>query len=317
MGQFDKTVLTHTASPKLARVITSSGFIKIPMTGTWMITLIGAGGSGASCTGGNYGGWTGGGAGGCVMHIVKLQKDEMITCVIGAQAAGVTGQSAGNSGGDSSVSGSSFMLRAGGGGGGNFLATSTAQVYGGAGGSASGGNIINVPGGSGGNAKANDATTGSYAASGGGAVGIFGRGFSAGNAQASGGYAAFTGGAGCGGSSGNATSSTIAVFTQGGSSIAPSSNQYGSPVGGYMSATGESVFSPLSNSGNGGSATGSDQGKTAYLFGGSGVCWGGSPNFLAFPQIGGGSAATSTLPSSVTVAGGAAMALIELLGVNL
>lgn len=138
-------------------VFVSSRTWVTPVKGRYLLTAIGAGGSGAYYTSGSSGG-----AGGIAQSLVELAAGVTLTLTCGAGGAQVSTQSTlGNTGGTSSISGSGFTtLTANGGGAGTAVVTTALS----AGGTASGGNIMNVTGGQGGK--------------GGGAVGVYGESYS-------------------------------------------------------------------------------------------------------------------------------------------
>lgn len=129
-----------------------------PVKGQYLITGIGGGGGGGRANS-NAGC---GGAGGLAQSLVKLNAGVTLTITCGAGGiAGATVGTVGGNGGTTTISGSGLTtLTANGGTGGVLDYTSSSA----AGGSASGGNIMNVTGGSG--------------KHGGGAVGVYGVGYS-------------------------------------------------------------------------------------------------------------------------------------------
>ncbi len=136
-------------------IITSQTWVT-PVKGRYLVTAIGGGGSGAA--NGTAAGC--GGAGGFAQSLWDLAAGFSLVLTCGAGGAEVTTTNTnGNAGGATTVSGSGLTtLTANGGAGG-------VQSYAGsAGGTASGGNVINVTGGSG--------------FKGGGAVGVYGIGYS-------------------------------------------------------------------------------------------------------------------------------------------
>lgn len=128
-----------------------------PVKGQYLITAIGGGGGGGKNTNGGAGG-----AGGLAQSLVKLNAGVTLTITCGAGGIGAIAMPAvGGNGGTTTISGSGLTtLTANGGTGGVLDYTSSSA----AGGSASGGNIMNVTGGSG--------------VRGGGAVGVYGVGYS-------------------------------------------------------------------------------------------------------------------------------------------
>lgn len=137
-----------------------------PVKGQYLITGIGGGGGGGRANS-NAGS---GGAGGLAQSLVKLNAGVTLTITCGAGGiAGATVGTVGGNGGTTTISGSGLTtLTANGGTGGVLDYTSSSS----AGGSASGGNIMNVTGGSG--------------KRGGGAVGVYGVGYSGNTASPAG-----------------------------------------------------------------------------------------------------------------------------------
>ena len=145
---------------------------------TAKVFVIGGGGGGAAKKDWN-GKCSGGGAGGCAVSELTFSSGTAYTITIGAGGAGHSATSGsynsagvgnGSAGGNSSLSGSGITtMTANGGSGGVQVHTSGAACLGGAGGSASGGTIGNFTGGAGGLLTG----IGDFAASGGGAVGLW------------------------------------------------------------------------------------------------------------------------------------------------
>jgi hypothetical protein len=195
------------------------------------LVAVGGGGSGgaANDTSTNYVNATGGGAGGFAMKKVYIPSGTTLVITVGAGGASVTiaggVQTAvvGNSGGITSISSSIANITCNGGGGGQSIVSGSGANArsGGIGGSASGGDV-NYTGGDGGDIVAQSQV---YArATGGGAVGIFGTGYSAGDVthNSTNNSPGVTGGAGVGGRSGNVTVNN--GVTAGGSSAQASPN---------------------------------------------------------------------------------------------
>jgi len=198
------------------RAFETSGSFTPPVTGEYVVYVIGGGGSGAAHRGSGDGTATGGGAGGFTLKKLTLSSSETYTVTVGAGGNEVVVTTSntstnGDDGGASSFSGSGITtLTANGGDGGT---AGTTNQSGASGGSASDGDFNFTGGGSG-------ATFGNNTATGGGAVGWYGVGYSSGTATATGGStSAATGGAGVGGGSDNADDEA----TAGGGSAGPSS----------------------------------------------------------------------------------------------
>lgn len=278
------------------RVFATSGSFTPPATGEYVVYVVGGGGSGAAHRGTTDGTATGGAAGGLAIKKLTLSSSVTYTVTVGAGGAAITVATAntstnGNAGGASSFSGSGITtITANGGSGGT---AGTTDQSGASGGSASGGDYNITGGGSG-------ATFGNNTATGGGAVGWYGVGYSSGTATATGGStAAGSGGAGVGAVSANANNDG----TGGGGSVGTSSSSTGGigfPATNFANAS--SVYwslAPINATGAGGS--GSANGDPGG--GGSGVRrsssgGGGSAGALA----GGGAAASTT--TAVNISGG-------------
>lgn len=206
--------------PYTTQYFVSSGSWTAPQSGWATIVAVGGGGSGGAASqlsGGTYALATGGGAGGFAMKKVYIPSGTVLTITIGAGGATVTtpagfsAATAGNAGGTTSISSSVVNITCNGGSGGQAGLTATG-INGGAGGSASGGDV-NYTGGDGGDIVTQ--TVANVRATGGGAVGVFGTGFSAGDVTGTGSDPCVTGGAGVGGRSANVT--TFQVSGGGGS----------------------------------------------------------------------------------------------------
>jgi hypothetical protein len=238
-----------------AKLFTSSTTFTPPQTGTYRVTVIGGGGSGATFEGTTAGQCTGGGAGGMAVKTLVLDSAVTYTVTIGAGGAAqndaTAGAHAGNAGSASSFSGTGITTIQGNGGAGGTAGTGARPAA--AGGTASGGDF-NITGGNGG---ATVTSAGDFAATGGGAVGWFGVGYSSGTAQGSGTGAAASGGAGVGGKSGDAsTTNSVNSRTMGGSSAGSSPDQLGSGTGASAPSFPDYVvFTPLDISGSSGSPT--------------------------------------------------------------
>ena len=208
------------------RLILESGQFVAPFDGAYLVTAIGAGGSGARAPIGNGMAATGGAAGGLAQKLVRLKRGDVLTLVIGAGGpAQTTAGQNGNAGGTTTVTGPGIALTANGGEGGKTQAAGAGTVAGANGGTASGGDL-NVPGGNSGSATV-VAVPGCSAATGGGAVGIYGLGHPSGNASntvAGPGQTSFSGGAGVGGKSGDATGTNNSASSRGGSAVTASPN---------------------------------------------------------------------------------------------
>lgn len=146
------------------KVFLTSTTWTVPVTGKYLVTAIGGGGSGAAGVQTTF--FIGSGAaGGLAQALVPLAAGTVLTITCGAGGAAVAGSTtatAGNNGGTTTVTGDVLNLIANGGQGGvtNFNTTSAS------GGTASNGNVMNVTGGNG--------------RRGGGAVGVYGTGYSGG-----------------------------------------------------------------------------------------------------------------------------------------
>lgn len=109
---------------------TSSGSFTAPVTGTYRITLKGAGGGGAGAAKANNISYTGSGGaeGGCLVFYVKLTAGTSYAYTIGAGGAGGTGNASsitassirGSAGGDSSITIGTDVYTATGGNGGDY-----------------------------------------------------------------------------------------------------------------------------------------------------------------------------------------------------
>lgn len=202
------------------RALLTSGNFVAPVTGTYLVTCIGGGGSGAwGPQTGNGMAATGGGAGGFSQKKVALVNGDVLTVVIGAGGASPSSPSprAGNPGGASYVTGPGISLVAGGGGGGQTRAAGSGTVAGAVGGTASGGDTNRQGGGSG--TATTAVVANSNAVTGGGAVAIYGVGYSSGDASTSSGQPVSTGGAGVGGKSGSFITTANGGESPGGSAL--------------------------------------------------------------------------------------------------
>jgi hypothetical protein len=226
-GQLSFVAAPAGAFTNVRFLISSTTFVA-PTTGSYRVTAIGGGGSGgvARWSGSDtYGsGATGGGAGGLAIRVYNLVAGQSYTCTVGAGGASrnisFPGAIAGLAGGTSSFSGPGITtITANGGGGGNAVRDGF-SVAGASGGTASGGQTNITGGGSG--AVSNIGDIERRGATGGGAVGFLGVGYSSGSTTASLYSSETTGGAGVGGASGNAT--TGYSSTGGGGTGGPSSN---------------------------------------------------------------------------------------------
>ena len=140
------------------------------------VYVIGGGGSGAGRGGSDSHRAQGGAAGGCAVSFLTLLSSVTYTITIGAGGAAVSGSggSDGNAGGNSSLAGSNITTMTGNGGAAGTT-TAGAGISANSGGSASGGTICNNTGGSGGTVANTN-----YHFTGGGAVGLWTTGNSAG-----------------------------------------------------------------------------------------------------------------------------------------
>jgi hypothetical protein len=276
----------------IEQMITASTTWTAPITGTYLIFAVGAGGSGAARPAGTPGSnqvtcTTGGSAGGLAIKSAFLSAGTRLSITIGAGGAAVTSTSFGNNGGSTIVTGGGVSLNAGGGRGGttDFFSISGTTV-GSAGGTASGGDW-NFTGGASGDTSGTTASGGRCEAySGGGAVAWYGTGYRGGAATCSANFGtfnsdAYAGGAGIGGRGGDASatqttgSSTIAVSGGGSSSQAGSDvsavNSGGTTINGatvygfvtFSAGNAWSAAAPFSVfnlTGNGGNPAGSNPG---------------------------------------------------------
>lgn len=184
----------------------------VPVTGEYRIQAWGGSGTGAVIRGGN-GFVTGGGAGGKCIKKVKLTAGDTLNFTVGAGGAAISltsnGQSNGNDGGDTTVTGpNSLNMIAGGGKGGKF-STALAITHGGAGGTSSGGDE-NLTGGRGGSVLAHHASSISRRATGGGALPVVSDGHRGGDVLTPANTYEVTGGGGAGGRGGD----VLATATQ-------------------------------------------------------------------------------------------------------
>lgn len=335
MGQFDSGVKTAVGGVAYQQIVCDSKTVVATMDGVYLITAIGAGGSGAKNASANGMAATGGGAGGFCQKKIRLKIGDPIMCTVGAGGEGVAGGVNGNSGGATVVKAGGFLLTAKGGAGGT-QSTGAVTVPGAAGGMAYGGDA-NVQGGGSGSATT-VAVALCNAQTGGGAVGIYGIGYPSGNASSSGAYYAITGGAGVGGSSGSVTSSTASAVSYGGgqhdsagsivngvgstypsaSNSMPVSSRFLSPCGNKSYGVGNQ-YNYSSYPGAGGSSVSQ---YTAYngteFCGGAGGAGGAiAPYYAGAGMFGGGGGATSDGYYSTTNnsgAGGNGVVVIEYLG---
>ncbi len=198
------------STPVLRMPITNTQMITVsttwvaPMTGNFLIYVVGGGGGGGE-GGGAHWVASGAGAGGLAIKAAQLQLNDALTITIGAGGTKGTSPTAG---GATTVYGAGLNIRAGGGGAGliNSQPYTSAFVSGGTGGTATGGDW-NLTGGAGGSAALSPYGGGYEGAmGGGGAVAWFGQANRGGNAvcnNAGYGYA-YGGGAGIGGRGGDA-----------------------------------------------------------------------------------------------------------------
>lgn len=203
--------------------LTSSGTFTAKKTGWHQLIMTGAAGQGGIVMSASQGAATGGGAGGYTEKMVFLFAGQALSYTKGGGVAAFTqtgvGVRNGLGGGVSMLTGPGVAMMANGGTGGAASNVAGAAVAGGVGGTASGGDV-NVKGGDGGAIAAAAWIAGTWVATGGGAVGVQGIGYSAGNADTSigtgaGVYAA-SGGAGVGGASGFASSNGATPGSSGG-----------------------------------------------------------------------------------------------------
>lgn len=336
MGQFDSGgAVTYSGAILSQQVIGSSRTWVCMMTGEYLISAIGGGGSGAlSPSSGNGLGATGGQAGGFSQKRVKLLAGDRITLTIGAGgAAQATNGANGNAGGATTVVGVGVNLVANGGEGGKTAPAGAGTIPGAsAGGTASGGDI-NVTGGGSGSATV-AAVASCMAVTGGGAVGVYGIGYASGDASSSVAYIARTGGAGVGGNSGNATATASSpTATYGASSTMPSPSATNGTGGRAKNALGTNatfsssftisamatgrLLSPIggpTTSGDGEPGAGGVDAYVPGVFGGSAANSVGNTSGVGATIGGGGSGCT--YHSGVGDPGGQGVVVIELLGVR-
>lgn len=195
---------------------TSSTTWTVALDGQVAVHVIGAGGGGGAGIVNSRAASPGGGAGGYSRKVIDVTSGQSYTITVGAGGTGgLANNAAGTNGSASSFVGNSINMVGNGGSGGPLVSTA-ATHSGGAGGTASGGDV-NVTGGAGGGIVSN---TNGGVSNGGGAVGIFGTGYTPGNISATGNGSFVTGGgAGIGGAHGsftNATASARVVLFGGG-----------------------------------------------------------------------------------------------------
>lgn len=188
--------------------ITSSRTVRIPTTGIYRISALGAGGSGAVVVEFGANSVTkaaaGGAGGGFCEGEYYLTAGTLLVITIGAGGAFASisvsagGNLNGNAGGTTSVVGGPVALFAFGGQGGTFTTTAGSITTTAKGGSATGGNTVNANGGDGGSAKNAAAAGPNCAAGGGGAGSPYGDGGAGGSVDATGAGegAVFVGGGG-------------------------------------------------------------------------------------------------------------------------
>ncbi len=206
------------------RPIWSSGTFIAPVSAMYLVTAIGPGGSGAYAPTGNGRAATGGGAGGLAQKKVRLNAGDTLTIAIGAGGVAPTvAGTNGSDGADTTITGPGVSLIARGGKGGKTRAAGVGTAAGAAGGIAEGGDF-NWTGGGSGSATITSAVAAAVALTGGGAAPVKGIGYKSGDAT-SGNTIAATGGAGVGGQSGDAVSTTGAAYSDGGSAVKPSASR--------------------------------------------------------------------------------------------
>ncbi|HRQ04366.1 MAG TPA: hypothetical protein PK580_00220 [Nitrosomonas halophila] len=213
---------TRINMPVNDRVFTTSGTFIAPVTGFYVVRVVGAGGSGAAMRGHGPNGVTGGAAGGYAVKTFFARQGDTFTVTVGAGGASRDPASSGQkingaNGGSSSFVGNGINVVANGGAGGRWIDSPGTQ-NGATGGSSSGGDANFTGGGSGSITFAAGASTALIAATGGGAVNVgFVTPFSSGSISADGSNKQFaTGGAGTGGSSASITFESGSVATPGG-----------------------------------------------------------------------------------------------------
>jgi hypothetical protein len=284
-----------------------------------LVTVVGGGGSGgASNTSllvGYIGQATGGGAGGFSQALVRLAAGVTYTITVGAGGARVTGNSNGNNGVASSVSGTGFTTLTGGAGSGglyrelNGYTISTAyNLAGGAGGTATNGDIA-ATGGNGGaityTSPGSNYTT-PRPATGGGAVNCYNKT----SASVSGGDITVTtransdasllasGGGGVGGNGGNIPSNsddTNAATGGGGAGSAAADGTSGVGAGGGGLTTDEGVKAYMPAGAGGAARLSSSAGIASYAGGGTGGTTGSTDTAQGQTGLFGGSGGTSGL----------------------
>lgn len=315
------------------RPLWKSGTFVAPVSAVYLVTAIGPGGSGAWAPTGAGTAATGGAAGGMAQKKVRLNAGDQLTIVIGAGGTPpATAGTNGNDGGNTTVSGPGLALIARGGKGGKTKPLGTGTADGAVGGLAEGGDV-NLQGGGSGSATTTATTTGVEALTGGGAVAIKGVGHPSG-AATSGFSTALTGGAGVGGPSGDAVSTTQKAITLPGSAVRGSASKtnvsvsasdvteadYPHAADGTAGVAYQSrMLWPNSSvtpsngvyaAGSGSAAieTGTTSTTRAGLFAGSGARQGASALRKTVPGVGGGSGATT---ESSAAPGGDGFVMIE------
>jgi len=219
------------------RPIWSSGTFIAPVSAVYLVTAIGPGGSGAwAPASGNGKAATGGAAGGLAQKKVRLNKGDQLTIVIGAggQPPAAAGQN-GLEGGATTITGPGISLIARGGKGGKTKAAGLGTVDGATGGLAEGGDE-NLQGGSSGSATITAAVSAAVALTGGGAAPVKGHGYKSGDAT-SGHSLAATAGAGVGGQSGDAISTSGEAMSSGASAVRASQSRTNSKSDGAAVST--------------------------------------------------------------------------------
>lgn len=336
-----QAIASLSASPNKMQTFLSSGTFTPSVSGTYKVFVIGGGGSGgANCSTSGYGASSGGAAGGMAIKSLTLSSSTTYTVTVGAGGAATatitSGTAQGNAGGTTSFSGSGITTVSATGGGGGLATNSANSVSGATGGTATGGDYNYTGGGSG----VPTVTTGGTcnAATGGGAVSLYGNAYASGSASATGtGAAAASGGAGVGGNSGSATGASSSAVSAGGGVGSASSNSTGTTGITPAAACAISAFpfvvngssgyhtgtanDPLLNGGSGAGGAGSRLTTTssagaggAFAGGGAAVSSGGSSQSYSGPGgIGAGSggvAAVGTSNSATAAAGGSGAVFI-------
>ena len=266
---------TRINMPVNDRVFTTSGTFIAPVTGFYVVRVVGAGGCGACIRGFARSGATGGGAGGYAVKTLFAKQGDAFTVTVGAGGPAQEGQKLnGIAGGTSSFVGNGINVVANGGEGGTWL-DDTGTANGAAGGTASGGDANFTGGGSGSVTITSGSITNAVGATGGGAVNVgYSTPYSSGSCTVSSSSRYATGGAGTGGGSASATGSSGEQTPGGGAGGAGTSIRGpGIPVDILLNSSGGSINTPIpGGNGGGGGASFNSASNAGHgtLFGGGG-----------------------------------------------